>query len=312
MNKRYNKGIIATIIVLVAIIVLLLGYIGVNNMNKGSNKNYMGAVITQGKEEEAIDSIEKALDNINNKDILLNVQNGEDSYVTMVYNDKGEIFGQDSENGYISVYLSNGNVVRFNEYVDYGADSDVLMIMQSALKMAKDSKGVILNLVNTAETSDKVSQTIIDIRGWENVTELYSVVSDEFSDTMVEQLKSTLPEENEGDEINFRFIYGTDESSKLVSAACYIYFGDTAPDKVSWEDVGLSWIITSINEVYDWELKKDWYNIEWENEGLDVKNAEELLTDQYNEIMKMLDKWNVDNGGESIYEGNNTGESSGS
>ena len=312
MNKRYNKGIIATIVALVVVIAILLIYIVVNNVNANGSKNYMGDIIPQSEKIEVIEDIEKALDNISNRDILLNVQNGEDSYVTMVYNDSGEIFTQDSEYGYISVYLSNGNVVRFNEYVDYGADSDIMMIMQSALDMAKEDEGIMLNLDNTSETSNEIRQTIIDIRGWDSVTKLYSIVSDDFADTMVEQLKSTLPKDNEGDEINFRFIYGTDESSKLVSAACYIYFGDTDPDKVSWEDVGLSWIITSINEVYDWELKEDWYSIEWENEELDVENAEELLTDQYNEIMKMLDKWNVDNGGESIYEDNNTGESSGS
>ena len=312
MNKRYNKGIIATIVALVVVIAILLIYIVVNNVNANGSKNYMGDIIPQSEKDEVIEDIEKALDNISNRDILLNVQNGEDSYVTMVYNDSGEIFTQDSEYGYISVYLSNGNVVRFNEYVDYGADSDIMMIMQSALDMAKEDEGIMLNLDNTSETSNEIRQTIIDIRGWDSVTKLYSIVSDDFADTMVEQLKSTLPKDNEGDEINFRFIYGTDESSKLVSAACYIYFGVTDPDKISWEDVGLSWVITSINEVYDWELKEDWYSIEWENEELDVENAEELLTDQYNEIMKMLDKWNVDNGGESIYKDSDAGENSGS
>lgn len=318
----------------IAIVVLVSGNKGDDvipiNEALGSNK-IAAAEVKNSDKESLILTLGEAIEDILGRNVYLNVQDGDSSFVTLIYNKNGESFAQASETGYITVYRNDHKAVRYTDYIDFGYDSDVLSLINNVYKMAKDGKAEILT--NTEDDNiEGYTQIILDVRGWDRVAELYSMFDESFSKLMIEQLKSAVTEasasEDSGvsadDEVNFRFAFAISNSTKtLDSAGCYIYFGDIVSKNVTWDDLSASWAYNGYREVYDWELDEKWYTLDWESisEWEDTTEAETLLNTQFESVMGMLNQYAIDNGEKPILPSdsgtttdnsseNNSGESS--
>lgn len=323
LNKSFHLDKTKTIIgilgvlllcAVITIVVLLTGNKKDNDIIPITDALGVGDVaaveVANSEKERLVTLIGTSLEDISNRNIFMNVQDGTDSYVTIVYNKDGESFAQASESGYITVYRNDHKAIRYTDYIDFGYDSDVISLLRNVHQMAKDGKAEILTTTED-DAIEGYRQVIVDIRGWDRIAELYGMFDKDFSDLMVEQLKSAVVEAsaneesgiNADDETNFRFVFAINDSTKtLDSSACYIYFGDKASKDVIWSDLSASWAYNGYREVYDWKLTDEWYTTDWDkiSEWEDTTAAEELLNTQFTSLMDMLNQYAIDNGEEPM------------
>ena len=262
--------------------------------------------LTKAEQERLYGVVGEALTNARNSNYYASVQDGAETYVSMCYNKNGGAFAHASETGYISVFRGDGKAIRFTDYVEFGDDCDVLTQLEHVHQMLGEGKAEAYG-VTADESNEYFDQLIIDVRGMEGARALHSKTSKEYADIMMvsleEALKNASADSTTGikadDDINFRFIYVVDKESKfLYSAACYLYFGDTKGEDITWADLFGSWGYSGAIEVYDWEMLDGWTTMDWENvsEWETVEPAEKLLEEQYHIVNDMIGKFADDNG----------------
>lgn len=313
-NSNLIKGI--AIGAVMAALAIAIALFVVNNNQKAHTpkvENAAGILVTGKEADKSLELVNTAMANLRSKNIIINVQDSASSYITIVYNNKGEAIAEAPDTGYKTVYMKDHKTVQFSDALGYGYDSEVLTLMESVLNMAKtDNLPVLISTEENEATEDGIEykEILVDVQGWDKIQKLYSTIDAEFGQIMTDNLKDSLEtaSQTEGstisstDALNFRFVYLVDTSGKLHTGACYLYFGDKPSDEVTWDDLSYSWIFEDYIEVYDWSLADAWYTTEWNNmlEWTDTTEVEELLGNQYKELVDMLNKFAVDNGGEPI------------
>lgn len=274
--------------------------------------------VSSEEKTNLLGKMQEGINEFRSKYLYLTVQDGEDTYVAMLYNPSREVFAQGSETGYTTVYFGDNMAVRYTDYVNYGADSDMFSLVESAYNMAVDGKATLLTCTDDSIV-DGYDQLIIDINGWDSISELYSYVSEEYGEMMIDQLKSGIVEASasedsgidEDDELNFRFAIALNSETSMPDAVtCYAYFGDIAPEQVTWNDLGASWSYNGYSEVYEWSLLDDWNNLDWATlEDWDsVEPAEEVLLNQSEILIDMMGKVQEDESDEIISDESSSGE----
>ena len=256
--------------------------------------------VTEESKVNLLGKLNEAIEAFRSKYLYLTVQDSEDTYVAMLYNPNGEVYAQGSETGYTTVYLGDGKAVRYTDYVNYGPDSDMFGLIESAYKMAVDGKATVLTCTEDSEV-EGYTQLVIDINGWDKLNELYSYVGEDYGDMMIEQLKSGIAEASASDdsgisaddEMNFRFAFAlNDETSMPDAVTCYVYIGDIQPENVTWNDLGASWSYNGYTEVNEWKLLDKWDELDWEtlSDWESVDPAEDVLLEQSDLIIEMMNK----------------------
>lgn len=257
--------------------------------------------LTEKGQEGLMETVNEAVSVMQGMNLFLNIQEGEEAYVTTVLNSQGEAFSQNSTGEYLSVYRKDNQAIRFGEYIDFGYDSNVFEIIWSAVDMANNGHA---DIATSGEEQDieGFTSAIIDIRGWDGIKELYTAIDEEFGDIMVEQLKTSIASAETDDiteadvdqQVNFRlWLVINDEYKSIDQVDCYIYFGDKANTDVTWDDLRLNWGYAGFVEVGNWELDAGWYDMPWETlaEWEDITEAEDLLLNQFNSLMVMLEEY---------------------
>lgn len=305
--KKSNTGIIIGIIALVVIAIIGIAFAVTSKSDKvPDNPDIASVTIKDAEKEKLLESVGKAIENVNNANTFMIAQDGEDTYKIFVYNKYGEGFGQASDGSSLTVYRKDHKAINYSEYISFGNDTEIRSLITSAYELAADGTFPVMTTTKEYQAEGH-SSIVVDVQGFENIKKLYSNIGDDFADSVVEQMKLLRDKVVEDgtygitadDQVNFRFIIvSNDEESWIESVGCYIYFGDKKPETLEYSDLSLNWVVEGINELYDWELLDGWYTFDWSTLTIweDLTPAEDLLEEQFSVIQTMIEKFSEDNG----------------
>lgn len=324
LNLKVAYGIIAILLVVVIILSVLLASskgAGTDNSNSddiqvvdSSNENniittyeYAHEVLKGDKASQAIGNVNTILSKMDNDNTYLVVQVSESDYNVYLYNKKNECFAQSSDGSYSLVYLSDGNVIKYDAYTseaEVSNDVGIKDLMHSVIDCAADeSNGIDIYEMLTAEdeqetetgTGESETETTgdestteteerfnsheyrFDVKGESAVKEVYSVAGEEFADTMINSLKEQIGNDWEPHLI-FSYLVSNDEN---ITIACYLILNN--------QEI-LNWVSDGYLTFGDWELDSKWY------EPDASENAEELLKDTVETINSLMDAYAEENG----------------
>lgn len=300
-NKEQHKNInaitiSAVIIAIIAVIIAVMAFLGYRSA-LDELAEPMVVKTSQAERNDMLNRLGTALENLKQRNLLVSIQEGQDAYTMMLTNDQGEYLTQSQSTGYVTVYRNDNKAIRYQEYIDYGADSNAISIMDAVYGMASDGEVEVYG-VPDEDKADGYTQVVIDIRGWDQIASMYNRIDPSLGEIMVGQLQASLSpssdsetdssqvdeqsseeqtetqtessntEVQEIDTLNFRFLFIVyNETTQFDSAACYMYFDDADSEDVGWnsDSLATSWAITGLVPIEKWSLDTDWYTLDFEN-----------------------------------------------
>lgn len=300
-NKEQHKNInaitiTAVIIAIIAVIIAVMASLGYRSALDGLAEP-MVVKTSQAERADMLNRLGTALENLKQRNLLVSIQEGQDAYTMMLTNDQGEYLTQSQSTGYVTVYRNDNKAIRYQEYIDYGADSNAISIMDAVYGMASDGEVEVYG-VPDEDKADGYTQVVIDIRGWDQIASMYNRIDPSLGEIMVGQLQASLSQSSDSetdssqtaeqsseeqteeqteasnteaqeiDTLNFRFLFIIyNETTQFDSAACYMYFDDADSEDVGWnsDSLATSWAITGLVPIEKWSLDTDWYTLDFEN-----------------------------------------------
>ena len=300
-NKEQHKNInaitiSAVIIAIIAVIIAVMAFLGYRSA-LDELAEPMVVKTSQAERNDMLNRLGTALENLKQRNLLVSIQEGQDAYTMMLTNDQGEYLTQSQSTGYVTVYRNDNKAIRYQEYIDYGADSNAISIMDAVYGMASDGEVEVYG-VPDEDKADGYTQVVIDIRGWDQIASMYNRIDPSLGEIMVGQLKASLSQSSDSetdssqvdgqsseeqteaqtessntevqeiDTLNFRFLFIVyNETTQFDSAACYMYFDDADSEDVGWnsDSLATSWAITGLVPIEKWSLDTDWYTLDFEN-----------------------------------------------
>lgn len=300
-NKEQHKNInaitiSAVIIAIIAVIIAVMASLGYRSA-LDELAEPMVVKTSQAERDDMLNRLGTALENLKQRNLLVSIQEGQDAYTMMLTNDQGEYLTQSQSTGYVTVYRNDNKAIRYQEYIDYGADSNAISIMDAVYGMASDGEVEVYG-VPDEDKADGYTQVVVDIRGWDQIASMYNRIDPSLGEIMVGQLQASLSpssdsetdssqvdeqsseeqteeqteasntEAQEIDTLNFRFLFIVyNETTQFDSAACYMYFDDADSEDVGWnsDSLATSWAITGLVPIEKWSLDTDWYTLDFEN-----------------------------------------------
>lgn len=319
MEKKNDKKIIVPILIailtILVIVVLMQGIILSGELlSKTSGKSN-----TNKNNTELLDIIEAGLKDLRDYASYIEVQVSEDNVIDYVYNTKGEALSQQvyelvtSDDGETQetqtamqtvIYKTDGQSIVYDQYISTSDTLDFLSLLELVLQTGRSGLGVVTENSNPDmdNPDGNYTEVNIDIRSYANITNMYNKVSEAYAYNEVEAIRNLatkIKSEYTGldiDNTNIRFTFLVDKQSKLITAvSCWLYFGTQSPEKVTYDSATqlfASWVMAGHHVIDDWELDQKWYDTDWtdvENWD-DLTEAEELLTNEYENITKILSK----------------------
>lgn len=300
-NKEQHKNInaitiSAVIIAIIAVIIAVMASLGYKSA-LDELAEPMVVKTSQAERADMLNRLGTALENLKQRNLLVSIQEGQDAYTMMLTNDQGEYLTQSQSTGYVTVYRNDNKAIRYQEYIDYGADSNAISIMDAVYGMASDGEVEVYG-VPDEDKADGYTQVVIDIRGWDQIASMYNRIDPSLGEIMVGQLQASLSQSSDSetdssqtaeqsseeqtdeqtepsntevqeiDTLNFRFLFIVyNETTQFDSAACYMYFDDADSEDVGWnsDSLATSWAITGLVPIEKWSLDTDWYTLDFEN-----------------------------------------------
>lgn len=300
-NKEQHKNInaitiSAVIIAIIAVIIAVMAFLGYRSA-LDELAEPMVVKTSQAERADMLNRLGTALENLKQRNLLVSIQEGQDAYTMMLTNDQGEYLTQSQSTGYVTVYRNDNKAIRYQEYIDYGADSNAISIMDAVYGMASDGEVEVYG-VPDEDKADGYTQVVIDIRGWDQIASMYNRIDPSLGEIMVGQLQASLSQSSDSetdssqtaeqsseeqtdeqtepsntevqeiDTLNFRFLFIVyNETTQFDSAACYMYFDDADSEDVGWnsDSLATSWAITGLVPIEKWSLDTDWYTLDFEN-----------------------------------------------
>ena len=300
-NKEQHKNInaitiSAVIIAIIAVIIAVMAFLGYRTA-LDELAEPMVVKTSQAERNDMLNRLGTALENLKQRNLLVSIQEGQDAYTMMLTNDQGEYLTQSQSTGYVTVYRNDNKAIRYQEYIDYGADSNAISIMDAVYGMASDGEVEVYG-VPDEDKADGYTQVVIDIRGWDQIASMYNRIDPSLGEIMVGQLQASLSQSSDSetdssqtaeqsseeqteeqteasnteaqeiDTLNFRFLFIIyNETTQFDSAACYMYFDDADSEDVGWnsDSLATSWAITGLVPIEKWSLDTDWYTLDFEN-----------------------------------------------
>lgn len=251
-----------------------------------------GEELTGKDLSSAITTIEKSLSELREKNMYINCYENDTEYASLIYNASGESITQGTD-GSIVVFLKDNNSVSFGDNISYGMDTDALTTLELAVKMARNGSALVhtVDLTTDAEKADGVTTTeyLVDVMGWDNLEKMYDLLSEGLGADMTSVFKTGIEAgsfEEDTSQLNFRYAYIV-QDGKLVSAGCYMYFGEVYAE--NWSDCYVSWYFDGYQQVGDWSLQEDWYTYDYSKMADDEgKQLQEMLNTLYESVNGML------------------------
>lgn len=263
-----------------------------------------GTEITGAERDELVTKILNDVTALKSKNLYLSASRGGEVNSVLVTNQYGESVYQ-MEDGNMTVYLNDGNTVYYSDKIYYGSDVDFITLSKAVADIAVKGNGTVIKIADTNETGVipnsgidyEVVEYAIDIKGWDNIKQIYTSMNPSHADEFIENLKNVIKSSQPNVDVehtNMRLTYGY-HADEIQALGMYYYFGEDS--KGSWNNCYQDWFIEGIVEVYEWSLGDDWYNYDFtkmaESDGTELSN---MMQTVYDNISEMLKKFEEDNG----------------
>ena len=217
---------------------------------------YDHTVLSGEAAESARDDINEILSIMESKSISVIMQLDDENFDTYFYNKKHEMYRLSYDNNVVTIKVPNKCFLNFNEElngVSIDQDIDYLTLIHNVINITeKDIEGVTFIEMTNANEDSTTKEYRIDINGEEAIKEIYSSVSDEFAENMLENFKAIT---SEGDEPRLIYCFLIDPDMEAFTAYCYNIIDNTEY---------LSWVCDGYIDLYDWELDDSWYSTDFE------------------------------------------------
>ena len=288
--KSLLIGILATIsIVLLVVVIILATRKNTNPVYNSDAGSMEGAIadsykeVRMGKEyKEAVAAVTDVINNIKNNNGYIHVYTGEEEYDTYIYNKKGEAFAVGNVSTNMTVFRNDGVAVKYTDMIAQTEELDILQLILNSLNAIDNNKiEMFESKSDVAETSEYEGyhEYVAVFDSYDDIRNLYSSMSTEYADIMVEDIKAAF---HEGTTPTFKIYYMISEGGGLT-VACHL---------IENEETYLNWYIDGYLNVYDWELPEEWYTYDFS----DSDKSEEMLTSLASSLEEMLAKYGEENG----------------
>lgn len=201
-----------------------------------------------------------------------------------VYNTNKEFIMQDTE-GFTEMFMAGGNTLVFSDGVGYGADLSYIDQLGKVIEMLESGDAVVSEEDGSRYGVEGVTEYAIDVRGYDNIKKIYSVLGDDIAtdivDGMHEQYKNINFAETplgaaSADVANFRYNIIIKDGD-IISFGNYVYFGT---ERADWLKCFFNWQVATIASMDDWEINPDFYSYDYTK----------LKDDNAKTIIGMMDK----------------------
>lgn len=201
-----------------------------------------------------------------------------------VYNTNKEFIMQDTE-GFTEMFMAGGNTLVFSDGVGYGADLSYIDQLGKVIEMLESGDAVVSEEDGSRYGVEGVTEYAIDVRGYDNIKKIYSVLGDDIAtdivDGMHEQYKNINFAETplgaaSADVANFRYNIIIKDGD-IISFGNYVYFGT---ERADWLKCFFNWQVATIASMDDWEINPDFYSYDYTK----------LKDDNAKAIISMMDK----------------------
>lgn len=201
-----------------------------------------------------------------------------------VYNTNKEFIMQDTD-GFTEMFMTGGNTLVFSDGVGYGADLSYIDQLGKVIEMLESGDAVVSEEDGSRYGVEGVTEYAIDVRGYDNIKKIYSVLGDDIAtdivDGMHEQYKNINFAETplgaaSADVANFRYNIIIKDGD-IISFGNYVYFGT---ERADWLKCFFNWQVATIASMDDWEINPDFYSYDYTK----------LKDDNAKTIIGMMDK----------------------
>lgn len=271
------------------------------SMQEAVADSYIETKLEPADAKAAASEVLTVIEAVRDNNGYIHVYTDEETYDTYIYNKNGEVFGVGSDSNNMTVFRNDGKAIRFTDTIAISEDLDILELTINSLN-AIDGKDIeMYQAVSEAidvETYVGYKELYAVFDTYEDIRKLYSSVSEEYADAMIESIKSAF---HEGVVPTFKIYYMISDGGGLTVACHLEENGETY----------LNWYYDGYLLVYDWELPEEWYTYDFS----DSQVSENMLTELAGSLEELLMKYAEENEvtvteqGETVEEaGENTDE----
>lgn len=271
------------------------------SMQEAVADSYIETKLEPADAKAAASEVLTVIEAVRDNNGYIHVYTDEETYDTYIYNKNGEVFGVGSDSNNMTVFRNDGKAIRFTDTIAISEDLDILELTINSLN-AIDGKDIeMYQAVSEAidvETYVGYKELYAVFDTYEDIRKLYSSVSEEYADAMIESIKSAF---HEGVVPTFKIYYMISDGGGLTVACHLEENGETY----------LNWYYDGYLLIYDWELPEEWYTYDFS----DSQVSENMLTELAGSLEELLMKYAEENEvtvteqGETVEEaGENTDE----
>lgn len=243
-------------------------------------------------EDKNAKAIVKAVDKLQEVNPYIQMMVGQDKYIYLLYNEKGEAFAESSSGG-SAFYRNDNQIISIGTeevYVDY--DLNPLSFIKAAAKVAADNTdtGCAIDVQEDTYTDDITGEEAVNkmytvtVSGKDNISKIYGTLEDEeYVKQSIEMLYSGF-EDVEQSQIDVIVSVG---DTGRFGAICNVTYGDVTE---SAENIYTSWVFDGYIPTFDWSYPADLYKDkdsmtleDWTNLAGDITAD---LSNKMNEFMK--------------------------
>lgn len=201
-----------------------------------------------------------------------------------VYNTNKEFIMQDTE-GFTEMFMAGGNTLVFSDGVGYGADLSYIDQLGKVIEMLESGDAVVSEEDGSRYGVEGVTEYAIDVRGYDNIKKIYSVLGDDIATDIVDGMHEQYNNINfaetplgaaSADVANFRYNIIIKDGD-IISFGNYVYFGT---ERADWLKCFFNWQVATIASMDDWEINPDFYSYDYTK----------LKDDNAKTIISMMDK----------------------
>lgn len=201
-----------------------------------------------------------------------------------VYNTNKEFIMQDTA-GFTEMFMTGGNTLVFSDGVGYGADLSYVEQLGRAIEMLESGDAVVSEEDGSRYGVEGVTEYAIDIRGYDNIKKIYSILGDDVASDIVDAMHEQYNNINfaetplgaaSADVANFRYNIIIKDGD-IISFGNYVYFGT---ERADWLKCFFNWQVATISSMDEWKIDHEFYSYDYNK----------LKDDNAKTIISMMDK----------------------
>ena len=220
---------------------------------------------------ELADGLKEITQYLRDNNAYIAVQTSDTDYDTYVYNNHGEVFLESAVNGLVGVFMNDGETLMIaGTEVYWSDDLDILSLVDRAADLMKDESYTVYKY-----DGEGVSEGYLELKGWQQIYDLYSVAGEDYSEYMVKQFMSAV----DGD-ATVDIYFGYDDNYGIAVASLLNINGESGVETLT------SWNLNGYSLLGDWQLEDEWYTGK-EEESYDFANA---LENTYSQLGLLIDE----------------------